>query len=265
MTKFASVILVIVTTFAAFEANTTPISENWTSPRGSYDVHATGVDRFVLERDKNNSGKPIAKFTVSPGDVFQKSTGERSEVVLGGWESSSRFRVKGNDEIEFYRVSIKLSPDWIAPQSNSHGYAWGIFFQLHGPNEYMAPPAIAIHAENKFSLFVLGGDLNAKVGGRRFLTKSDLNIGRWVDFVLEIKWAPDTTGAIAVYRRNEGESDWEKVADIKAVATLQHKGTPIPNSHYWKSGFYRSESKHENTLWLGPILRGRTFDEVAGQ
>lgn len=264
MGKIASTILVSATTFITLGATATPISENWTSVRSSYDVHAIDVNRFVLDDKKNGNLKSVAKFTVESGDVFSGSTGERSEVVLGGWQTTSRFRVEGNEGTEYYRVTVKLASDWKAPDANSRGYAWGIFFQLHGPNEYMAPPAVAIHAENKFSLFVLGGDLNAKVGGRRFLTKSDLHIGRWVDFILEIKWATDTTGAIAVYRRDEGESDWEKVADIKAVATLQHKGTPIPNSHYWKAGFYRSESKHQNSLWLGPILRGSTFVEVAG-
>lgn len=265
MVKVLSNILSVATAFVALKAAATPITENWTSPRSSYDVHATWSDRFVIERDQDDISKSIAKFTVKPGDVYNKSTGEQSAVNLGGWESTSRFRVIGNEGVEFYRISVKLAPGWIAPETNSKGYTWGLFFEAHGPNEYMAPPAVAIHAENKFSLFVLGGDLHAKVGGRRFLTKSDLNIGKWVDFVLEIKWAPDTTGAIAVYRRDEGETGWGKVADIKAVATLQHKGIPIPNSHYWRAGFYRSESKHENTLWLGAILRGRTFDEVAGQ
>lgn len=265
MAKVPSTILTVIMTFIAFGATGTPIAENWTSQRGSYNVHATWPDRFVLEHDQNSSTKPIAKFTVMPGDIFQKSSGERSEVVLGGWESTSRFQVKGNEGTEFYRVSVKLASDWKAPETNSRGFAWGSFFQLHGPNEYGVASAVAIFAESKFSLFVVGGDVNGKGGGgRRFLTKSDLNVGTWVDFVLKIKWAPDTTGAISVYRRDEGEPEWVKVADIKELATLQRKGNLI-KPHYWKAGIYRSESNHVNTLWLGPILRGRTFSEVAGQ
>ena len=265
MAKILLKILSVATAVVVLEATATPIFENWTSPRNSYDVHATEADRFVLERDKDNSSKSIAKFTVKPRDVFHKSTGERSEVVLGGWESTSRFRVIGDEGREYYRVTVKLATDWKAPDKNSRGFAWGSFFQLHGPNEYIAPSAIALFAEREFSLFVVAGDLNAKIGGKRFLTKSSLNVGSWVDFILEIAWAPDTTGAIAVYRRDEGETEWLKVADIKAIATLQHMGgAPLPNSHYWKAGFYRSESNHVNSLWLGPVLRGRTFDEVAG-
>jgi len=242
----------------------TTITEDWTSARNSYDVHACGLNRFVLGENNGQQRGAIAHFTVLPGDLCLKTTGERSEVVLGGWQSTSRFQVLGNEGTEFYRLSVKLSPDWMPPQFNSRGFKWGIFFQLHGPNEYGASPAIAMYAEDRFSLYVLGGDMNKKIGGKRYLTKDDLNVGKWVDFVLEIKWAPDASGAIAVYRKDEGVSTWEQVVDIKSVATLQYMGAQMPKPHYWKAGFYRSESDHTNSLWLGPIVRGRTFAEVAG-
>jgi hypothetical protein len=263
MARFNSIILAVVISATSFRAFGMPIVESWTMSKQSYDSHNIAPDRFVLEGVDKVLLKPVAKFTVRAGDVYRGSTGERSEVVLGGWKTSSPFRISGDEGLEFYRISVKLSPDWVAPTVNSKGHVWGMFFQAHGPNEFAAPPAIALRVEDEFSLFLLGGDLNAKVGGRRFMTKADLNVGKWVDFILEIKWAPDSNGAIAVYRRDQGEHEWAKVSDIKSVATLQHKGSPIPNSHYWQAGFYRSESKHVNTLWLGPILRGRTFSEVA--
>lgn len=249
----------------AANAAAMPIAEKWEATRNAYDIHACGTDRFVLGERAGQSYGAVAKFTVLPGDACLKTTGERSEVVLGGWRSSSRFQVKGDEGMEFYRISVKLTPDWIAPERNVRGYVWGIFFQLHGPNEYGSSPAVAMYAEDKFSLFVLGGDMNKKLGGKRFLTRSDLNTGKWVEFILKIKWAPDSTGSIAVFRRDEGETDWEKVADIGSVATLQFRGSEAPGPHYWKAGIYRSESKHVNSLWLGPILRGKTFEEVTAR
>lgn len=242
-----------------------PIVENWTSKKNSYDLHACGSDRFILGERNGDLTSAIAQFTVLPNDLCLKTTGERSEVVLGGWQNTSKFRVIGDEGVEYYRVSVKLPTDWVSPQTNTKGSKWGIFFQLHGPNEFMASPAVAIHAEDKFSLFVLGGDMNKMIGGRRFLTRSALNVGKWVDFVLKIKWAPDATGAISAYRRDEGETVWEKVADIESVPTLQYKEPEGLKPHYWKAGFYRSESKHVNSLWLGPIVRGRTFDDVDGK
>jgi hypothetical protein len=220
------------------------------------------MDRFRLGEQIGQPNGAVAHFTVLPGDRCLGSTSERSEVVLGGWRNTSRFKVHGTEGTEYYRISVKLASNWVAPEANSRSYAWGIFFQLHGPDEFGASPAVALHAEDVFSLSVLGGDMNRKLGGRRFLTRSELNLGKWVDFILAIRWAPDSTGAIAVYRRDEGESAWEKIADIESVATLQFKGTEALKPHYWKAGYYRSESQFANSLWLGPIIRGRSFDEV---
>lgn len=265
MHNFVLILAAIVIGFIPCWVQANPVTENWTSTTISYDIHACGADRFVVEGGGDSSRGAFAKFTVFPGDTYLNTTGERSEVVLGGWESTSQFKVNGDEGVEFYRVSVKLSSDWIEPQVNNRGYAWGTFFQLHGPDEYGASPAVAIHAENNFSLFLLGGDMSKKRGAKWALTRSDLAVGKWVDFVLEIKWAPNASGAISVYRRDEGESIWEKVADIQSVATLQYMGESTSKPHYWKAGFYRSESQHVNSLWLGPIFRGRTFAEVTIQ
>ncbi|UCV29978.1 heparin lyase I family protein [Ferribacterium limneticum] len=239
------------------------VVEDWSATRGAYDIHAVGVDRFVIEQDQDGKFGRVAKFTVKPGDVFKNSSGERSEVVLDGWQDTSRFRVTGSEGTEYYRISVKLAADWHPPEKNEIGQSWGIFFQLHGPNDYSAPPAISLHAEDKFGLFVLGGNLAEKTGGKRFLTDPNLNPGKWVDFILVIKWAIDANGSIAVYRRDEGETSWEKIADISSVATLHYLGTPVAKPHYWKAGFYRSKGTASNSLWLGPIIRTRSFAEAA--
>src|SRR5574343_2050239 len=160
------------------------IVEDWSAARGAYDIHAVGADRFVIESDQDGKFGKVAKFTIKPGDVFKKSSGERSEVVLDGWQDTSRFKVPGSEGLEYYRISVKLAPDWQPPEYDKANQRWGIFFQLHGPNDYIAPPAISLHAENEFGLFVLGGNLASKTGGRRFLTNPNLNLGKWVDFIL---------------------------------------------------------------------------------
>lgn len=261
--SFQSLLLAIFSSTSIL-ANANLITEDWTAGMKSYDVHAIAPDRFRIEESDRIPNQKIARFTTYPGDKLNHSTGERSEVVLGGWRDTSRWRVLGSEGTEFYRVSVKLLPGWTAPERNSVGQAWGMFIQLHGPNEYSAPPAIAIWADTKFSLFVLGGNINFKKGGLRFMTNPNLNIGKWVDFIMKITWATDDTGAVSVFRRDEGSVTWESVSDIKGVATLQHKGALIPNSHYWKAGIYRSESSTTSSLLMAPILRGSSFEEVSG-
>ncbi len=239
------------------------IVEDWSLAPSAYDVHAVSVDRVSTFSDPDGKSRRIARFTVRPGDVFQGSSGERAEIVLDGWRSTSRFRVHGDEGVEYYRISVKLDADWLSPEKDSRGQLWGTFFQLHGPNEYGSPPAVAFLADDSFALFVYGGNVNQKLGGRRVLTNSELKRGTWVDFVLAVKWAIDESGSVTLFRRDEGQESWEKVLDIKSVATLQYKGDPVIKYHYWKAGFYRSSSSHENGLMLGPIIRARTFGEVS--
>lgn len=253
-----------IATLATGPIHATPVVEDWSLARSGYDVHAVAPDRFVIESgSKHNTAGKVARFSVKPGDVFNMSSGERSEVVLGGWRETSRFRVTGSEGVEYYRISVKLDPDWQSPSRNAGGQRWGTFFQLHGPDEYSAPPAVALHAEDKFGLFVLGGDLASKAGGKRFLTNAGLNAGKWVDFILAIKWAIDAEGTITVFRRDEGNANWETVADIQSVPTLQYRGIPEVHPHYWKAGFYRSQSNHVNSLLLGRVIRARSFSEAA--
>ena len=261
--KYLGACALVWTSFGAM-AGPASVVELWTARRHSYDVHAVEKDRFVIEHSARFASGKVARFTVKPGDSFLGSSGERSEVVLGGWEARSRFRVLGSEGHEFFRVSVKLAPGWVAPQTNKSGYAWGTFFQLHGPNQYTGTsPAISFNVGDEFELFVLTGDLSKRAVFKKLPLNTGLNVGRWVDFILEVEWAWDANGAISIYRREEGSDTWEKVLDVKYIATLQYRDTPIPNSHYWKSGFYRSESEYANSLWLGPILRGRTFAEVS--
>lgn len=240
-----------------------PVVEGWTTSRSAYDLHAVAPDRFVIESVNGKSYAMAAKFIVAPGDVFKNSSGERSEVVLGGWRDTSRFHITGEEGVEYYRISVKLEAPWLSPEYNGKGQRWGIIFQIHGPDEYHAPPSIALHVEEQFGLFVFGGDISLKQGGRRFLSNPSLNPGQWVDFILAIKWAVGADGFIEVYRRDEGESNWMTIATIPKVATLQYKGAPAVRPHYSKAGFYRSNSSHTNSLWLGPIIRAKSFAEAA--
>lgn len=255
--------LLVVFVMIAPPSGAASIVEDWSLNSASYDLHAVSVDRVTMSTDPDAPQRRVARFEVKPGDVFKGSTGERAEIVLDGWKTTSRFRVNGDEGDEYYRVSVKLDTDWQSPGKDLRGQKWGTFFQLHGPNEYGSPPAVAFLADDSFALFVFGGDVTQKLGGRRVLSNADLAVGRWVDFILYVRWAIDRTGSVALFRRDEGEQNWENVLDIKTVPTLQSKGDSVIRSHYWKAGFYRSASNHRNGLTLGPIVRARTFSEAA--
>lgn len=228
------------------------ITENWTNGIGTYDLHAESPDRFVIE---DLGSEKIARFTVNAGDQVGTSSGERAEIVLGRWDGSTRFLITGMEkEIEYYRFGVKLSAPWLAPTANGGGYQWGICFQAHGPNEFMTSPAISLHVEDVFKLFVFGGDVDLQQGG--FVpVKNNAISDAWVDFVIEVKWATDNTGAVALYRKDESQIDFGLMGSISGIPTLQWKGVEKRHPHYWKTGFYRSESNHTNTIHISQINR----------
>jgi len=232
-------------------------------------LHAVGKDRLRPERDPSSpKGGTVARVEVRPGDKVISS--ERSEVCMMQDSWGRPLPVRSTSGHEYYGISVKLDLKWQAPQPNAAGYAWGTFFQLHGPDSLGASPSIALMAEKDFHLDVCGGDVMD--GGKRTkpkgvvslpYTDGSLNLGRWNQFLVDVVWAADNTGSITIYRRNEGKMQWIKVLEKQNTPTLQYGFGQQVGDHYWKTGFYRSESSHTNLLWLGPIVRGNNRNEVA--
>ncbi len=235
-------------------------------------MHAKAPDRISFAPDPTSpNGGLVARFEVRPGDYTV--SGDRAELV-GMWKHGTRFPVTPASGHEFYAVAVKVSPDWRAPGTDirNRGIQWGVFMQLHTPDIFNSPPAIALSAMSDFHLSLCSGDLLA--GGARTQNKDvvdvpfsngDLNRGHWVQFVIDVTWALDRTGALAVYRRDEGQATFAKILDRPNMPTLTSKFGVDGGKyeHYWAVGFYRSRNSDlTNVLWLGPIVRGTAFDEV---
>jgi hypothetical protein len=183
---------------------------------------------------------------------------------------------------EVYGISIKLDPNWQPPLHDStHGnWRWGAILQLHSPDAFGSPPPFALDVDDQFHISTLGGDLIGTNGQRRNatdvqFTNGDLRPGHWVQFLVDAIWAYDSRGSLTVYRRDEGETRFTPVVTLANQPTLQYD-SQIPDSqnmdpsrgpahlHYWKTGYYRSVSPGVTSrLWLGPIVRGTSLQEVA--
>lgn len=236
------------------------ITEAWTSAENSYDLHAPLASLFDIE---DVGGVKNAVFTVNAGDKYNGSSGERAEVVLGGYSNSVLFYITGLEtETEYYRFKVKLASPWERPDVNEFGYQWGMCFQVHGPNDFATSPNIALYCENVFGLFVFGGDVAYPTGELIDLTNNALVLDVWVDFVIEVKWSTTTNGHAALYRKDDGQSAFTKMGEVRNIPTLQWEAAEKAHPHYVKAGFYRSESDHTNTVRIGPITR-TTVEAVA--
>jgi hypothetical protein len=255
---------------------------------------STAGDRIQLVNDVTSPKKGVvARFEVRSGDHRDVHSGERSEMYKMLDKNKKKIPVTENSGHEFYGISIKLSDDWKGPQAeppNKGSVKWGSFMQLHSPNAYNSPPAIIMAAGEEFAIEMNAGELVTLVKDKKTgltrkdkkdnqyfkLSNSDLNRGKWVQFMLDVVWKKDSSGSVKLYRRDEGKNNFEKVLDLSNIPTLQtseHIPTDLARCpscaednivHYWRVGYYRSTSPNQtNTLWLGPIVRGTEFNEVA--
>ncbi len=168
----------------------------------------------------------------------------------------------------YYAFSVRLDPGWQTPIPDKTG-KWAVVFQLHGPDALKTAPSFAVSVLDRFSIAIHSGDLDSRTNSLQWksyeFSDSALTPGKWVDLVIRIKFAKDFTGAVTVWRRNEGQSDFAEVVSIANIPTLQYRsGMGDVGGHYWKHGLYRSkQTTITNVLWLDGLTRGDSFDDVA--
>jgi len=190
---------------------------------------------------------------VRPGDNPLSCCGgtERSEVFDMGNASENL-----SSGTKYFSYSVRLDPNWQSP-------SWTTILQLHGPDEYGTNPSFGIFInDNRFSIATRAGDLRENSSQTYYrLSKGSINKGYWVDFIIKITFAVNNSGAIKVWRRDEGETSFKQVLNRPNVPTLQYEGGAV-GDHYWRMGLYRSAQNYTNVLWNDAVFRGDTFEEV---
>lgn len=251
-------------------------------------------ERIQLEKDLTSPHQGVvARFEVRSGDHRRAHSGERAEMYKMLGDDYQKLPVTKQSGREFYAISVKVSKDWLPPKAEGADkwhVKWGSFMQLHSPNAFNSPPALMFTAGSKFALEMNAGELmqfvsNSRAGKKEFRKKDNqsfsfengrLNRGQWVQFILDVLWTEDNSGHVKVYRRNHNEKNFKTMLQLSKIPTLQttkHIPTDLVSCpscsidnivHYWRVGYYRSTSpKQTNVLWLGPVVRGTDFDEVA--
>jgi len=77
-----------------------------------------------------------------------------------------------------------------------------LFLQLHNP--YGFNPDWAICEADRFGFNERFG--NVPRNNEHILSNGSLNKGKWVDFIITIKYTNDKTEFVTIYRRDEGQS-----------------------------------------------------------
>ncbi len=237
--------------------------------------HGPGESFSVVEDPTSPKGGTVLKVKVAPGDTCGYS-GERAEVSDMIGPNGKDFPVTPGNGHEFYGVSVKLDADWTPPNAS---WRWGIFLQLHCPNQAGISPAFAMSVLDDFHVSVYAGDVAHVNGAAPPVTdlpfsNGALQKGQWVEFMIEALWTYSPEGFLNVFRKDVGDAEWTKVLAHTGPTLQWNSSVPASRNsdvrrgetylHYWKAGYYRSESPGvTSNLTLGPIVRGTTFESVA--
>lgn len=207
------------------------------------------ADRIrIVDDGAARQGRYYARVEVRPGeDGWGGGGGKTERAEVASMQDAAGQQIYENDKSGTvqYTVSVKLDASWQAPD-------WGIFLQLHGDNA--TNPDWAMTAEDRFG-FNERFCLHPNVTSHAFTNGGgDLSIGKWVDFVITIKYALDATGWVVVRRRTEGETAYTEVLNMQNTCTLQPPDLNSGN-HYMKHGYYRSASSFTTLLSLDGFTR----------
>jgi hypothetical protein len=191
----------------------------------------------------------IVSYPVRDGNFAAKFT-VRQGFSPYGWNESTEvvhdFNDQGPGTEYWYGFSILFPRNWVDPDG------WAIveqFYTLDFPT-FTGPAPIAIDASG----YRLGINLNTGLSpvaeapwftweyNRYFRLTKSLNVRRWNDFVLHIRWAADHTGFVQIWHRVEGQA-YRLVLSLSGIPTLRYNpafdngvGDPIG---LIKQGLYR--------------------------
>ena len=246
-------------------------SGNWeqglTGPGNWRYIDMMASDRFQQVTDTVRQGQYAVQIEVRPGDDPINSSGERAEVHVMTDVNDNRIDENESSGTQYYAFSVRLAPDW-PPINPDIGTPWGIVLQLHGPDSLNTSPSFCVQVLDQFYIMLHSGNLDSHEDSLQWefypLSHSDLNPGQWIDFVIQIEFASDFTGAVHVWRRDEGQTDFTLALSVDNIPTLQYSSSQGEvGDHYWKHGFYRSEQVTiTHVLWLDGLTRGNTFTAV---
>ena len=186
---------------------------------------------------------------------------DRAEVLDMQNADNSKIYENLSNGIQRYSFSVKFDKSWQTIVEHGNG-AWGIFLQLHGPDNLGTNPAWAFNATDNIRFNMRVGDITTSKLGAYDLSNGALNVGHWIDFILTVKYAKDNTGFVNIMRRNEGQTDFTEVLDISNTPTLQYSSNVnggAVGEHYIKHGLYRNQQDFTSILYLDGFTRESAY------
>ena len=197
-------------------------------------VQAAAADRIRVVPDLVRQGRFATRFEVRDGD---NKGGERAELAR------TDMKEKPGTEY-FYGWSTHFAPNF--PSTGG----WQEIIQWKGDNS--GSPPLAVDVDNN----VLKLQAGPQASDRTPLWKTTLERGRWLDFVVHVKWSPDAkVGFVEMWFNGA------KVLERRSLNTM-YPG----KDNYLKQGLYRSTNvSGPSVLWHDGMRVGTSYEAVAAR
>jgi polysaccharide lyase-like protein/IPT/TIG domain-containing protein len=189
-------------------------AKQWTGLQRETDRPA--ADSFNVVSSPVRQGSYGAQFVARHG----YSPFGHNESVEAVWQTADQ----GQDSEYYYAWSTLFEDNWVSLPD------WGKFVQFFSDRASVfggGPPISFDSAHDRIEIDVHTGlssvnDENPSIEyERNWVVSSSLNLGRWNDFVVHLRFAGDHTGLLEAWHRVAGEGRFRKVASADGIPTLR--------------------------------------------
>ena len=170
---------------------------------------------------------------------------------------------ENNGDDYWYQWSTFFPSDWTnltgAPDDD-----WLLIADWHATGDpdfenVCQPLQIEMNASNQLIAKMLTGDVtgydcydgSGSANSYDQVIVDGVELGKWNDFVIHIKWTPENTGVIEIWHKTDDETSFAKVFEKTNIPTMQYvNNTSNVDSPNFMLAHYRSlEQSHTSTLY----------------
>jgi len=214
-------------------------------------------EQFEIVTDIVRRGVYAAKMTVHDGDEFLETGGERVQL-----ERPDAYNENEGDEY-WYSWSTFFPSDW-QNLTNAPDDDWLLIADWHASNDgdfadICQPLQIEINGNNQLIARMLTGNVTgyncfSGSGTANYYDQiivDGIELGKWNDFVVHIKWTVENTGVVEIWHKTDEETTFSKVFSQAGVPTLQYINNKTnTDTPYFILAHYRSAAQsHTSVLY----------------
>ncbi len=230
----------------------------------SWNLDRPEAEQFEIVTDIVREGTYAARMTVHDGDEFLDTGGERVQL-----ERPDAYNEEEGTEY-WYSWSTFFPADWQnltnAPDD------WLLIADWHATNnadfsEICQPLQIELNGNNQLIATILSGNVtgydcfNGSGTANYFdqVIVDGLDLGKWNDFVIHVKWTVEDTGVVEIWHKTDDEATFTKVLNQSGIPTRQYVNNKAnSDTPYFILAHYRSEEQAHTSVLYQDAFRQAT-------